>query len=217
MALSGLSTRTVLTAEKLTFCRLSEYSSILEHTERMEACVNRAAANAVAVSAGRARSRWELKHRKMGKRYYVANYILHVLNTSHPSQGKWWLIIVRFWTIFTFLLLDMAAMHVFWQTICFHSSALWTATESPEKFEKRTHAYTLTLRHTHIVLCLFVLAHEAKHPRDVCEPDKHTVIFACTFAQSVFKAESGICASPLRHQERVNHSSLDGGYGFDST
>lgn len=89
MALSGLSTRTVLTAEKLTFCRLSEYSSILEHTERMEARVNRAAANAVAVSAGRARSRWELKHRKMGKRYYVANYILHVLNTSHPSQGKW--------------------------------------------------------------------------------------------------------------------------------
>lgn len=55
MALSGLSTRTVLTAEKLTFCRLSEYSSILKHTERMEACVNRAAANAVAVSAGRAR------------------------------------------------------------------------------------------------------------------------------------------------------------------
>lgn len=31
MALKGLSTRTVLTAEKLTFCRLSEYSNILQH------------------------------------------------------------------------------------------------------------------------------------------------------------------------------------------
>lgn len=30
MALSGRSTRTVLTAEKLTFCRLREYSSILQ-------------------------------------------------------------------------------------------------------------------------------------------------------------------------------------------
>lgn len=34
MALSGLSTRTVLTAEKLTFCRLREYSSILQPRER---------------------------------------------------------------------------------------------------------------------------------------------------------------------------------------
>lgn len=34
MALSGLSTRTVLTAEKLTLCRLSEYSSILQRRER---------------------------------------------------------------------------------------------------------------------------------------------------------------------------------------
>lgn len=30
MALSGRSTRTVLTAEKLTFCKLREYSSILQ-------------------------------------------------------------------------------------------------------------------------------------------------------------------------------------------
>lgn len=160
MALSGLSTRTVLTAERLTFCRLSEYSSILEHTERKEACVNRAAANAVAVSAGRARSRWELKHREMGKRYYVANYILHVLNTSHPSQGKRWLIIVRFWTTFTFLLLEMAAMHVFWQTICFHSSALWTATESPEKFEKHTltHWHWDTHTHSAVPVCACTLS-----------------------------------------------------------
>lgn len=34
MALSGLSTRTVLTAEKLTFWRLREYSSILQPRER---------------------------------------------------------------------------------------------------------------------------------------------------------------------------------------
>lgn len=34
MALRGLSTRTVLTAEKLTFSRLREYSNILRHTER---------------------------------------------------------------------------------------------------------------------------------------------------------------------------------------
>lgn len=34
MALRGLSTRTVLTAEKLTFCRLREYSSILQPQER---------------------------------------------------------------------------------------------------------------------------------------------------------------------------------------
>lgn len=34
MALRGLSTRTVLTAVKLTFCRLREYSNILQHMER---------------------------------------------------------------------------------------------------------------------------------------------------------------------------------------
>lgn len=37
MALSGRSTRTVLTAEKLTFCRSSEYSSILQGGAQREA------------------------------------------------------------------------------------------------------------------------------------------------------------------------------------
>lgn len=87
MALSGLSTRTVLTAEKLTFCRLSEYSSILKHTERMEACVNRAAANAVAVSAGRARWRWELKQ-KNGKTLLCSQLYFACIKHFPPLTGQ---------------------------------------------------------------------------------------------------------------------------------
>lgn len=135
MALRGLSTRTVLTAEKLTFCRLREYSSILQQTERRRENLCRCSSNKPHILITQTAEPAQSSGNKTPEniRAILCSQLYMACNTrSLTLSGRVVINPPMSQISFTFLLSEMTAIHVFfWQTICFQSNPHWTATNRP--------------------------------------------------------------------------------------
>lgn len=136
MALSGLSTRTVLTAEKLTFCKLREYSNILQHMEREKEnmCKHNKPNTFIAITAHTAEPLWSsgTTNTENVRAILCSQLYIACITCSPALTGQVVINPLMSQITSTFLPLEMTAMHVVWQTICSHSRANWTATTTPE-------------------------------------------------------------------------------------